>query len=122
MPDRARGFRLVLRQAGKDRWEVDPSEQVRDIGGLRRGQDSGSRGGSRSVQAGDGKPIHAKPFGALQEHRLIRIDTRTSAVAGQEVKVTAAGKLMLDIQKPSRTQAASPGKVLAPGNAGGRRR
>ncbi|MFC4612894.1 hypothetical protein ACFO9E_34875 [Streptomyces maoxianensis] len=88
-------------------------------GGARRYE---RRGGSRSVLAGDGKTIHAKPFGVLQEHRLIRIDTRTSAVAGQDLRITAAGKLVLDLQKPGRSPAASPGTVPMPRNTGGRRR
>ncbi|WP_162684078.1 hypothetical protein [Streptomyces populi] len=80
------------------------------------------RGGADSVRAGDGKAIHAKPFGVLEKYLLIRIDNGTSAFAGKDIRITAAGKLVLDLQKPARSQATPPGKVPAPGNTGGRRR
>ncbi|MFD6324632.1 hypothetical protein ACFWOL_17570 [Streptomyces sp. NPDC058442] len=87
-------------------------------GGARRYE---RRGGSRSVMAGDSS-IHATPFAVLEKHRLIRIDTQHSAIAGQNVTVTAAGKLVLDTQRPGPTPSASPGKVPAPSKPGGRRR
>jgi hypothetical protein len=74
-----------------------------------------------SVQAGDGRSIHAKPFGVLEKHRLIRV-ARTSAYGGQDVRIVAAGKLVLDFQKPGRAQPASPGTVPAPPTTGGRHR
>lgn len=63
------------------------------------------------VLASDGKPIRAQPFGVLEEHRLVRIHTQTSALASQEITITAAGKLALDTQNPGRAPAASPAKV-----------
>ncbi|MEU2598256.1 hypothetical protein ABZ669_13625 [Streptomyces hirsutus] len=81
-----------------------------------------AQGGSRSVLAGDGSSIHATPFAVLEKHRLIRIDTQHSAIAVQDVTVTAAGKLVLDTQRPGATPSASPGKVPAPSKPGGRRR
>ncbi|MFE9970231.1 hypothetical protein ACFYRD_05585 [Streptomyces hirsutus] len=77
---------------------------------------------SGSVMAGDGSSIHATPFAVLEKHRLIRIDTQHSAIAGQDVTVTAAGKLVLDTQRPGPTPSASPGKAPAPSKPGGRRR
>ncbi|CAM5444821.1 hypothetical protein [Streptomyces hirsutus] len=88
-------------------------------GGARRYE---RRGGSRSVMAGDGSSIHATPFAVLEKHRLIRIDTQHSAIAGQDITVTAAGKLVLDTQRPGPTPSASPGKAPAPSKPGGRRR
>ncbi|MFE4801469.1 hypothetical protein ACFRFL_42540 [Streptomyces sp. NPDC056708] len=79
------------------------------------------RGKGTYVLAGDGKTIHAKPFGVLEEHRLIRTGTGAT-FGGQDIEVTAAGKLVLDIQKPGRAQPTSPGIVPAPGKGGGRLR
>ncbi|MEV7955300.1 hypothetical protein [Streptomyces sp. NPDC088141] len=87
-------------------------------GGARRYE---RRGKGTYVLAGDGNTIHAKPFGVLEEHRLIRT-VAGAMFGGQDVKVTAAGKLVLDIQKPARAQPTSPGRVPAPGKGGGRRR
>ncbi|MGX4693718.1 hypothetical protein [Streptomyces sp. JNUCC 63] len=88
-------------------------------GGARRYE---RRGGSRSVMAGDGSSIHATPFAVLEKHRLVRTDTQRSAIAGQDITVTAAGKLVLYTQRPGPTPSASPSKVPAPGKPGGRRR
>ncbi|MFE9725938.1 hypothetical protein ACFYQ5_20660 [Streptomyces sp. NPDC005794] len=73
------------------------------------------------VTDGDGRAIHAKPFGVLEKERLIRV-ARTPNYVSQDVVVTAAGQLALDFQKPHRSQAPSPAKVPAPRNTGGRKR
>ncbi|MET8714881.1 hypothetical protein ABZV52_17145 [Streptomyces sp. NPDC004735] len=73
------------------------------------------------VTDGDGRTIHAKPFGVLEKERLIRV-ARTSRYVSQDVVVTAAGQLALDFQKPHRSQAPSPAKPPAPRNTGGRKR
>ncbi|MFI8811444.1 MULTISPECIES: hypothetical protein [unclassified Streptomyces] len=77
--------------------------------------------GSASTVAGDGKTVHSPPVGVLLQYRLIRFDARTPPMAGQDVTVTAAGSLVLDIQKPGPDRVAS-GKVPGPRQTGGRRR
>ncbi|WP_326812267.1 hypothetical protein OIE62_07765 [Streptomyces scopuliridis] len=81
-----------------------------------------SRGRGISVLAGDGSTIHAEPFAAIDKHRLVHVNTTTSALAGQSVTITAAGKWVLDIQKPGRAPTAAPGTVPAAGKEDGRRR
>lgn len=61
------------------------------------------RGGRETVRAGDGNTIHSKPFHLLAKNRLVRVQERDSALGGQDVTVTAAGLLVLDTQRPSRT-------------------
>ncbi|MFJ1551494.1 hypothetical protein [Streptomyces sp. NPDC088246] len=80
------------------------------------------RSDKTSILDGDGNTIHAKPFSVLLKHRLIRINTRTSAIVPRDVEITARGKLVLDIQKPGRAQPASPGSVPAPVKSSNRRR
>ncbi|MBN3933028.1 hypothetical protein IQ279_26065 [Streptomyces verrucosisporus] len=88
-------------------------------GGARRYE---HRNGSRSIRAGDGGGIHATPFAVLEKHRLVRVDTQPAPIAGQDITVTAAGKLVLDVQRPGSKPAASPDRSPAPGWPGGRRR
>ncbi|WP_282695211.1 hypothetical protein [Streptomyces sp. CC208A] len=89
-------------------------------GGARR-YDRG-RGKGMSVKAKDGSTVHPTPFGVLEEHRLVRIDTRSSAFAGQDITVTAAGELALATQQPGGPQPAAPAAGPVIGKAGGRRR
>ncbi|MFP8903943.1 hypothetical protein [Streptomyces atacamensis] len=88
-------------------------------GGARRYE---RRDGSRSARAGDGSSIHAAPFAVLEKHRLVRIDTQRSAIAGQDITVTAAGKLVLATQRPGPKPSAPPGRISTPDKPGGRRR
>ncbi|MFG2592288.1 hypothetical protein [Streptomyces sp. NPDC048438] len=69
----------------------------------------------------DGRTIHPKPFDMLGKERLIRV-ARTSGYVGQDVVVTAAGRLALDLQKPHRSQVPSPAKPPpTPRNTGDRK-
>ncbi|MFJ9033608.1 hypothetical protein ACIRQP_34920 [Streptomyces sp. NPDC102274] len=85
-----------------------------------------SRGRGMSVLAGDGSTIHAKPFGAIYKHRLVHVSTTASAqhsaLAGQSITITAAGRWVLDTQKPGPAPTAPPGKVHTAGKADGRSR
>jgi hypothetical protein len=75
-------------------------------GGARRYRPT--RGNRVTIRAQDGSTIHTKPFTVLEQHRLVRIDHRTSALAGQHITVTAAGKLALETQRPSQARPAAP--------------
>lgn len=79
------------------------------------------RNGTASVQTGDGKPVHATVFGVLQEHHLVRT-AGTSAYTGQDVRITAAGRLALEFQKPDPAKAPSLRAVSTPGKESGRTR
>ncbi|MGW2955507.1 hypothetical protein [Streptomyces eurythermus] len=81
------------------------------------------RGGRETVRAGDGSAIPIKPFHLLAKNRLVRVQERDSALGGQDVTVTAAGLLVLDTQRPSRTPPSAPARPApsATSTAGRRR-
>lgn len=79
------------------------------------------RGGGTQIVAGNNKAIHATPFAVLQKHRLIQVGAGTSPLSAQNIKVTAAGKLVLDIQKPRHAHAPAPEQGPKPGKSGSRR-
>ncbi|MGW2721052.1 hypothetical protein [Streptomyces sp. NPDC001492] len=81
------------------------------------------RGSRETVLAGDGSTIHSKPFTALADNKLIRVQQGTSLFVSRKVTVTAAGRLALDTQKPARTPTTANANVPAPAAAAaGRRR
>ncbi|MDT0382563.1 hypothetical protein RM572_27780 [Streptomyces sp. DSM 42041] len=81
------------------------------------------RGGAARITATDGTTLHATPFAVLEKHRLI--DTaRTPAATGQRIHITAAGRLALTVQKPTRARPPAPATapVLAHGHRPGTHR
>lgn len=81
------------------------------------------RGGRETIRAGDGSTIHSKPFHALAKNRLVRIQERESSLGGQNVTVTAAGRLVLVTQSTARTPAAPPVRAASSATSStGRRR
>ncbi|MEU9734467.1 hypothetical protein [Streptomyces sp. NPDC048002] len=75
------------------------------------------RGGRENVRAGDGSTLHSTPFTVLANNKLIRVHRGTSAFLDRSVTVTAAGRLALDTQKPTRTPATAMAKAPAPAAA-----
>ncbi|MFF5438880.1 hypothetical protein [Streptomyces achromogenes] len=81
------------------------------------------RGGRESVRAGDGSTIPSKPFRLLAKNRLVRVQERNSSLGGQDVTVTAAGLLVLDTQRSSRTSSSAPARPApSAASTAGRRR
>ncbi|MER6500140.1 hypothetical protein ABT218_12295 [Streptomyces sp. NPDC001455] len=80
------------------------------------------RSGGINVRAGNGSSIHATPFAFLEKHRLVRISAASSLLAGQEVTMTALGRLALDIQRPEPRPMPLRGKVPTPPKPEGRHR
>ncbi len=58
------------------------------------------RGGRDSIRAGDGSTLRAKPFEVLMKNQLVRLRGPGSSLGGQDITVTAAGRLALTAQKP----------------------
>lgn len=79
------------------------------------------RGGRESVRAGDGSTLHSKPFTVLADNKLIRVHRGTSVFLNRSVTVTAAGRLALDTQNPTRTPAPAMAKAPPPAAVGRRR-
>lgn len=79
------------------------------------------RGGRQSVRAGDGSTLHNKPFTVLADNKLVRVHQGPSVFLDRSVTVTAAGRLALDTQNPTRTPAPAMAKAPAPAAAGRRR-
>ncbi|BCM71239.1 MULTISPECIES: hypothetical protein [unclassified Streptomyces] len=46
-------------------------------------------------------------------NRLVRVQERDSALGGQDVAVTTAGRLVLGTQSPARTQPSAPARPVA---------
>jgi hypothetical protein len=79
------------------------------------------RGGRETVRAGDGSAIHSKSFHVLAKNRLLQF--HRPLYGGEDVTVTAAGRLVLDTQRPARTPAAAPARpVSSAASTAGRRR
>ncbi|MER7728511.1 hypothetical protein [Streptomyces sp. NPDC096323] len=79
------------------------------------------RKGAARVQGGDGKAIRPAPFAVLEEHHLVRVAATTGYV-GQDVTVSAAGRLALAFQKPPVSQPTVPGAAPKPSNTARRLR
>ncbi|WP_182605852.1 hypothetical protein [Streptomyces alkaliphilus] len=67
--------------------------------------------GSRSIRADDGSTVHPTPFALLEKHRLVRVDTQGASLGAQGITVTAAGKFVLEIQRPTAKPPRVPGTV-----------
>ncbi|GHH29433.1 hypothetical protein [Streptomyces rubradiris] len=81
------------------------------------------RGGRETIRAGNGSTIRSKPFHVLAKNRLVRVQERDSSLGGQDVSVTAAGQLVLDTQRSSRTPPSAPARPApSASSTAGRRR
>ncbi|MFC9431431.1 hypothetical protein [Streptomyces sp. NPDC056987] len=65
-----------------------------------------ARGKGIVVRAADGTPLRPAAFGTLAKHRLVSVDALVSPLVGQEITVTAAGELALDMQPTARARPA----------------
>ncbi|WP_328939225.1 hypothetical protein OG288_37045 [Streptomyces tauricus] len=75
------------------------------------------RSDRNTIRAGDGSTLHAKPFDVLTKNQLVRFRGRGSSLGGQDITVTAAGRLALTAQKPP-AQPASAQTLTASVTAG----